>query len=372
MSSDTIPTDRPVTFFDVAIDAKPIGRVIFSLYNDLVPKTAENFRALCTGEKGVGQSGKPLHYKGSSFHRVIPKFMIQGGDFTAGNGTGGESIYGEKFEDEAFPVKHTKPFLLSMANAGPNTNGSQFFITTVSTPHLDDKHVVFGEVIKGKSIVREIENYPTGTQDKPVKPVTIVDCGQLSADDPSLSAEASALDGDVYEDFPDDDSHDVQNPAVALEIARKLREIGASAWKEGDASRALKKWRKAMHYLDVHPVFPDDTDEAIKKEFAELWRPLLLNGALAALRSGDPSRALEFTDRVLRQDISDADKAKAFYRSGLAHVALNEGDEAEETLRQALALAPEDKAISGELERVRQRKRAKIAKEKAAYKKMFN
>jgi len=144
-----------------------------------------------------------------------------------------------------------------------------------------------------------------------------------------------------------------------------------------------------MHYLDVHPVFSDDVDEAIKKDFAELWRPLLLNGALAAIKSGDPSLALDYTNRALRQDLPAADKsgcpflkrfspqlmtrsAKALYRSGLAHVALNEDDEAEDTLRQALALAPEDKAIGNELERILARKKAKIAKEKAAYKKMFS
>lgn len=170
---------RAKVFFEVAIGKAAPKKITFELFNDIVPKTAENFRALCTGEKGVGKSGKPLHYKGSSFHRIIPQFMVQGGDFTHGTGVGGESIYGNKFNDENFKARHDKPGLLSMANAGPNTNGSQFFITTVPCSWLDGKHTVFGQVVEGMDVVKKLE--AAGSQSgQPKEKVTIVDCGELA------------------------------------------------------------------------------------------------------------------------------------------------------------------------------------------------
>jgi peptidylprolyl isomerase len=172
------PTDLPRVFFDMTVGGEAAGRIVFELFTDTTPKTCENFRALCTGEKGEGKMGKPLHYKGSTFHRCIKNFMLQGGDFTAGNGTGGESIYGAKFADENFKCKHDQPFLLSMANAGPGTNGSQFFITTTETPHLDGKHVVFGRVVEGIDLVKTIENMEMEGS-APKEPIVIADCGEL-------------------------------------------------------------------------------------------------------------------------------------------------------------------------------------------------
>jgi peptidylprolyl isomerase len=165
-------------FFDIEAGNEFLGRIVFGLYGKVVPKTAENFRALCTGENGKTASGVPLHYKGSAFHRIIPGFMAQGGDFTSGDGRGGESIYGKKFPDENFKLRHKAPGLLSMANSGPGTNGSQFFITTSVTSWLDGKHVVFGEVLEGYDVVKKMESF--GSQSGATsKKIVIKDSGEL-------------------------------------------------------------------------------------------------------------------------------------------------------------------------------------------------
>ncbi|KAJ3160629.1 cytochrome P450 monooxygenase 7 [Geranomyces michiganensis] len=177
--------ENPIVFFDITIGGQPAGRIKMELFKDVVPKTAENFRQLCTGE--YKQNGVPQGYKGCHFHRVIKDFMIQGGDFlkvdirmAIGDGTGSLSIYGEKFDDESFALKHSGPGLLSMANSGPNTNGSQFFITCAKCDFLNEKHVVFGRLVDGLLTLRKVENVPTsGANNRPKLPVIIAECGEM-------------------------------------------------------------------------------------------------------------------------------------------------------------------------------------------------
>lgn len=169
--------NNPVVFFDIAVGSTEIGRIKFELFADAVPKTAENFRQFCTGE--YRKDGVPVGYKRSAFHRVIKDFMVQGGDFVNGDGTGLTSVFGGPFADENFKLKHNGPGILSMANSGKDTNGCQFFITCASCEFLDGKHVVFGRVIDGLLVLRKIENIPTGPNNKPKIAVTISQCGEM-------------------------------------------------------------------------------------------------------------------------------------------------------------------------------------------------
>lgn len=368
---------RSRVFFDISIGNNTPGRVVFELYNDVVPKTAENFRALTTGEKGEGNSGKPLHYKGSKFHRVIKSFMIQGGDFTAGNGTGGESIYGEKFDDENFQLKHEKPFLLSMANAGPGTNGSQFFVTTVPTPHLDGKHVVFGEVISGKSVIRAVENTKVGKNDVPDQACTIVDCGEVPAGtnlDDFVKKEPDTL-GDAYEDFPDDELKEGEEwkGTQIVEIADKLKTMGNTAFKSGKLELGLNKYQKAIRYLHEYPEPLENDPKDLGDQLKKLKISLHTNSALLQYKLKQYSESSKSADYALDiPGISDAEKAKALFRKGVAAKDSKNEDDAAKYLQQAADLAPTDVAIKNELASVKKAAGDRRAREKKAYAKMFD
>ncbi|DAZ99424.1 TPA: LOW QUALITY PROTEIN: hypothetical protein N0F65_004057, partial [Lagenidium giganteum] len=245
--------NNPKVFFDIKIGKEDAGKIVMQLFQDVCPKTAENFRALCTGEKGKGKSGLPLHYKNCPFHRVIKDFMLQGGDFTRGDGTGGESIYGEKFRDENFRLKHTEAGLLSMANAGPNTNGSQFFITTVPTPHLDGKHVVFGKVLSGMDVVRRIEDVETDKGDKPVQPVVIADCGMYDDEDTEQARWLCA-----------------QHVACVMQSGQSGRKDKLKQRQERAEDKQAKKWFSGLFRKSSKSADVDDLDPNNPKVFFDI------------------------------------------------------------------------------------------------------
>jgi len=335
----------------------------------VVPKTAENFRQLCTGEAGTGQTtGCPLHFKGSPFHRIIKSFMIQGGDFSAQNGTGGESIYGAKFEDENFELKHERPFLLSMANAGPGTNGSQFFITTVPTPHLDGKHVVFGQVLQGFGVVKELESQEVDSNNKPFKDCVIADCGEVPSGESFSSLNLAAEDGDPYPMYPED--ADVPEGVDAAkhftEVAAEIRAKGNELFKAGSYQEAVAKYSKAVKYLTADEVAGAEGD--VQEDIMKAKIACLSNKAACNLKLSKPRDAIEDCQAVLAWD---ANNVKALFRLGQASVAVKEFEEALEALKKAAELEPEDKGIRAEIARAKNAQQARKEAEKKTYAKMF-
>ncbi|KAJ9444152.1 Peptidyl-prolyl cis-trans isomerase CYP19-1 [Diplonema papillatum] len=271
---------NPVVFFDIEQKGSKLGRVVMELYADVTPKCAENFRCLCTGEKGKGKCGKPLHYKGSKFHRVIPKFMIQGGDFTAGNGSGGESIYGKNFRDENFKLQHSQVGMLSMANAGPNTNGSQFFITTSTPKHLNGKHTVFGKVIEGYNFIQAVEKVKTNRQDAPLQPVVIADCGEIKSKPAPKAAAAPAA---AAAGAP------AAKPAAAAAAAAEEPKKKKKAKRAREEDEQPTKMRKVGEAGERKPVIPPNAPTLL--EHVQIVEPP------AALREMVRSRAHALTKK---------------------------------------------------------------------------
>ncbi|PKA55478.1 Peptidyl-prolyl cis-trans isomerase CYP40 [Apostasia shenzhenica] len=358
---------NPRCFFDVSIDGEMEGRIVMELFADAVPKTAENFRALCTGEKGVGpNTGVPLHFKGSWFHRVIKGFMVQGGDISNGDGTGGESIYGLKFEDENFEVKHHKKGMLSMANSGPNTNGSQFFITTTRTPHLDGKHVVFGKVLKGMGVVRSVEHTPVGDNDCPSVDAIIAECGELleGVDDGVTNF---FKDGDMYPDWPADLDEKPNEVAWWINAVDVAKIFGNEYYKKEDYKMAIRKYRKALRYLDVCWE-KEEIDEEKSSLLRKTKSVILANSSACKVKLGDLKGALLDADFAIREREGNA---KAYFRQGQAHVALNDIDAAVDSFKKALELEPNDGGIKKELAAAKKKIADARNKERRAFARMF-
>ncbi|XP_059647752.1 peptidyl-prolyl cis-trans isomerase CYP40 [Cornus florida] len=358
---------NPRCYLDISIGEELEGRIVIELYSDVVPKTAENFRALCTGEKGIGpNTGVPLHYKGVRFHRVIKSFMVQGGDISAGDGSGGESIYGLKFEDENFELKHERKGMLSMANSGPNTNGSQFFIITTRTSHLDGKHVVFGRVVKGMGIVRSIEHVTTGENDCPTADVIIADCGEIpeGADDGIANF---FKDGDLYPDWPADLDNHPSELSWWMDAIDSVKGFGNEHFKKQDYKMALRKYRKALRYLDIcweKEGINEDKSACLRKIKSQIFT----NSSACKLKLGDLKGALLDTDFAMRDG---EDNVKALFRQGQAHMALNDIDAAVESFKKALELEPNDGGIKNQLAAATKMINNRRNKEREAYRKMF-
>ncbi|KAJ3259679.1 hypothetical protein HK103_001940 [Boothiomyces macroporosus] len=361
-------------YFDVSIGGEPTGRIVFELFPD-VPKTVKNFVELCKGVEGE----QVLGYKGSTFHRIIKGFMIQGGDFTNHNGTGGVSIYGEKFEDENFIHIHDRPGLLSMANAGPNTNGSQFFITTVPTPHLDGKHVVFGKVLKGMNVVRALENTEKGANDKPILECKIVECGELLPGQDDGIVE----DGDKYPDYVEDnEKRPDDHPDDYLQYADEIKAYGSELLKDALKTNDLKTFQKArskflksIRYLESVDPIPYENEELsqeYKQKYYDIKLSSLSNITLASLKLADYADVIKKAERIFEiinliegKFKVSLDVTKINYRLGFS---LYKGGDLEKALE---ALKGEDKTIVGLRDQISAAMKIKQQKEKKMYQKMF-
>ncbi|GMH43027.1 hypothetical protein BSKO_10949 [Bryopsis sp. KO-2023] len=389
MPTEYLKTERrsesnPLVFFDIGIDGRPGGRLIIELFKDVTPKTAENFRQLCTGEAGEGKStGLPLHFKKCPFHRIIKGFMAQGGDFSNKDGTGGESIYGEKFEDENFELLHDRKGMLSMANAGADTNGSQFFITFVATKHLNGKHVVFGQVLVGLGFLRDMELCETGENDKPVKDIIITDCGELepTSDLSQLTPKIEGTDLPAYPqdfDIPEGSSE----MKLKLDACEKIKDLGNGFFKEGNLESALSRYEQALRYADIDIYTMEETREPEDdKRVRLLSASCHSNSAACLLKLERPSDAIPHCSSAIRSLSIDFEETvheenkplyvKTLFRRGQAYLAMKKLDEAMEDFQKARKTSPDDKSILGGIAKVKKLDQARREKEKKAYAKMF-
>ncbi|KAI0463904.1 hypothetical protein LJB42_002912 [Komagataella kurtzmanii] len=372
-------------FLDVTIGGSKIGRIVLQLDNVNCPLTSTNFLNLCN------QVGKTFHskeygdikltYQGIRFHRIMKNFIIQAGDLVFGRddsfnqeqvGGGGVStyinglsnnekgpIYG-KFDDEALdnnPVsRFDRPFVLAMANSGPNSNSSQFFITTSPCPHLQGKHTAFGSVVHGKSVVRDIEKVDTTKENNsPLQPVVIVACGEWKEGDPVpvFNCSNSQIGGDVFEEYPDDDDNfDKDSLEKALEAVEIIKESGSLLFKQNQIQNALFKYKKSYRYLNEFSPDQDQSPQLYNRSL-ELKKKLYLNLSLVYYRLGQFSRARDYAEYLLEMEdnqvITDKDRAKAFFRKGLAQIALNDFEHGLHALKAAQDLTPSDSMISNEI-----------------------
>ncbi|KAG7198420.1 hypothetical protein KM043_005808 [Ampulex compressa] len=362
--------ENPIVFLDIAIESEKVGRIVIELFKDLLPRTTENFRALCTGEKGVGINGKKLHYKGSIFHKVVPQFMIQGGDIVNFDGTSGESIYGQHFEDESFQLSHLSEGLLSMVNEGqPNSNSSQFIITTSPSTHLDNTNVVFGKVLKGMGVVLEINQVPT-VKDIPLKKIYIIDCGEIKRGE-KWGLEEDDGSKDIYTPWPEDWDYSENEKQLTygyiVEIIKKIKDSGNDYFLNGNHIDAGRKYKKALRYyywMMKKQNMPDSLDDSAK----DLKVVILLNLAAVNLKQKEYKETLKLCNEVLQVDKANG---KALFRRAQAYMGLNEHNLGLADLKQALSENPNNRDILLEIEKVKKVMNSYLVLEKTVCQRMF-
>ncbi|XP_043515061.1 peptidyl-prolyl cis-trans isomerase D-like isoform X1 [Frieseomelitta varia] len=360
---------NPIVFLDIAIESEKVGRIVIELFKDIVPRTAENFRALCTGEKGIGINGKKLHYKGSIFHKVLSQFMIQGGDIINFDGTSGESIYGTHFEDENFKLSHSSEGLLSMVNEGyPNSNSSQFIITISAVTHLDNTNVVFGKVLKGMGVILEVSQVQT-VKDVPMKKIHIIDCGELKHE--NWGMEENDDTEDVFTPWPEDwdYSKDIErlNYKYIMDVIKRIKDSGNCYFSRKNYVDAGRKYKKALRYYKwmIRTV---DVSESSNESMLNIKATLLLNLAAVKLKQKSYREALKLCSEVLQIDKKNS---KALFRRSQAYMGLNEYDLGLADLKQASLKSPNNKDILLEIDKVKRVINSYLAIEKASYQKMF-
>ncbi|XP_070150287.1 peptidyl-prolyl cis-trans isomerase D isoform X1 [Polyergus mexicanus] len=363
--------DNPVVFLDITINDEKVGRIIIELFKNVVPQTAENFRALCTGEKGVGTKARRLHYKGSIFHKVISQFMIQGGDIVNFDGTSGESIYGSYFNDENFTLNHKSVGLLSMVNEGkPHTNSSQFIITVQPCTHLDDTHVVFGKIIKGMGAVLEINKVHT-EKDIPVEKISIVDCGELKKDE-DWGLEENDGSEDIYTPWPEDWNYSLHIEKLSHKsmekIIKRIKDSGNLYFSKKNFVDAGRKYKKALRYY-LWMCQQKDMPDTIYVSLVELKSILLLNLAAVYLKQKKYREVIDLCNKVLETDNTNG---KALFRRGQAYTSLNEYKLGIADLERALEMYPNDKDITREIKKVKKMDKSYLDFEKAICQKMFH
>ncbi|XP_062131278.1 peptidyl-prolyl cis-trans isomerase D [Drosophila sulfurigaster albostrigata] len=371
-----VKATNPLVYLDITIGQESAGRMIIELRKDVVPKTAENFRALCTGERGIGQLGQPLHYKGTRFHTIKRVFAVQGGDLVHNDGTSGESIYGPLFEDENFELTHNDEGVVSMANYGkPHTNNSQFFITAVGCENLNGTNVVVGRVLRGLGIVAEMEQNCTDDA-HPTVDIMISDCGEL-APDTDWGVDCNDETTDKLPPYPQDWTGKFNKPTsdATVQLLTGLRQSGNHFFQLGRYHEARAKYRKAnRYYTMLRKNFdwqqlkgcPDDTDLRKLDDFSVVNN---INMAAVELKLENYQYAKYECSEAIRLD---PNCSKAFYRRGQAQSAMRNYEEAIKDLKHAHKLLPENKQILNELNSAKQLLAEYNKQQRKALKKLFN